>query len=293
MVPRVGVKRHNMLATKIAILIVPVICIPDDGNKFLEKQIPKWENTIQSKNDFGCMRFRFFQGDNESASGMINSEGDLRIGERKHADGTLVVKISNREYNATIQIKDGLTRLLNIAESSKDYWDHPALMTSFHGNKTHAELIRSGQLKLGGYQEMDGNYHFSFPRNDGVFESTKLVFDGRHSLPVQLTNRFIKPIGDGQTIWLRNFVSTNGFDLPQEIEFESFFAEEDSVFGRYVLEYSDEPIDERRCFLEYYGLSKPGYQVASTNGKTNYWIYSIIGVLLILVGAIFVRRQLG
>ena len=269
-----------------------IVCAADDGQHFLDERLALWQKIVDSRHDFGCLEYKLSVDGKDVAEGMMNSSGGYWILERKFVDGGKQVKFSNDEYNADINISKGKAQILSLNENSDSFWDFHFLMTSFHGKNVFPELFRNGKMKIEKYQSRNGLHYFGFRLGNGeLFDSNEIVFDESHAMPIEGTNWFSKPKGDGQIIKFLKFETIRGVSLPTEIEYENFSSCSPSSFGKFNLEYSSIPIDKSKCFLEYYGLSKPGYTVAKKNEKSSLWIYFGIGLLLIVVTVCLIRRN--
>ncbi len=266
------------------------ICFSDEGQTFLNERLPHWKKMIDSKNDFGCLRFQLFQEGKVFTQGLINSKENFRISERIHQDKSRTVDLANDRYSATIRIKNEAKHLYRIGESSVDSWDHPFLMTSFHDKNIYPDRIRKQEMIFDKYSVKDGMHHFLFLGDGDVFESTELVFDEIHPMPIEITNRFAKAKGEGQTARFKKFTTVGETSLPTEIEIKNFFQNDPSIFAKYEIEFSSESLDTTKCYLEHYGLSAPGYEVAKKTKRTNLWIY-VGGLMILIVGGMYLANK--
>ena len=77
--------------------------------------------------------------------------------------------------------------------------------------------------------------------------------------------------------------------LPVFIEFEDMSGSNKPSGGEFRISYSVERLEKDKCYLEHYGLSRPGYEVA-TNNRSNVWIYVVVSALIVLLSGIAIRR---
>ena len=264
----------------------------EDGQSFLMERLPAWEEVIENKSTFGCLRHTCVVDGSVISEGMINADGEFRISEESSMpDHTLIaVGFSNEIYNADVEIQRTKPQLLSVSENDDDYWGYHFLMTSFHGGSTFPELIRKQEMVVSGYSVVDGKHYLLFDRDgDDDFVKTELVFDDAYSIPVEMTNWFASPKGHGQKIVFKQFEQVGQALLPVFIEFEDMSGSNKPSGGEFRISYSVERLEKDKCYLEHYGLSRPGYEVA-TNNRSNVWIYVVVSALIVLLSGIAIRR---
>lgn len=271
--------------------LLPMNELPvEDGQSVLMDRLPAWERVIRNKDTFGCIRYECLVGGKPFSEVMINTDGEFRISEESMKDGSSQsVGFSNESYNADVEIRDKKPQLLSVSKNDDSYWRYHFLMTSFHGDYTFPELIRKKKMVVSGYSIVDGKHRFAFDRNDDDdFVKTELVFGDGCDLPIEMTNWFSNPKGQGQKIVFNRFVKVGQTSLPVDIDFEDLIGQQNAG-GKILAKYTIEPLEKEKCYLEYYGLARPGYEVATNEEKSFAWIYVVGSIAFILISGIALR----
>lgn len=262
----------------------------DKGEAYVLKRLPKWEYCLQRlPNELGKMEVQFpgFGG-----SEFWHFEGHFLWIAKEHPNNTLI-SFDNPKYRAAIRLGKDSKNLVDFGKRV----DYGFAITMFEGvstirnrNNFIPRMIRDGSLEICEYSHQ-GTVHKLVFKEQASNTKIEMEFDDRYdSLPCSL--QIFSDDGDSKVEYL-DFVETKGHWLPTKcrntVWFEGKKIQETELIFKYFL---DEVLDKQRCYLEYYDLAEPNYQVAEFGHRRGIWIYVLpLVVLVALIVGVYSWRS--
>jgi hypothetical protein len=262
----------------------------EKGEAFVLERLPKWEYCLQRlPNELGKMEVQFprFGG-----SEYWHFEGHFLWIAKESPNNTLI-SFDNPKYRAAIRLGKDRKNLVDFGKRV----DYGYAITMFEGistirnrNKIIPRMIRDGSLDIIDYSHRGTAHKLVFKERESDTK-LELEFDDRYdSLPCLL--QIFSEDGDSRVEYL-DFVETKGHWLPTKckntVVFEGKKIQEIELVFKY---FPNEVLDKQRCYLEYYDLAEPNFQVAEFGHRRRIWTYVLPTVFLVaLIVAAFVWRR--